>query len=225
MEKRNSLFFSILRELQKENLLEDIILIGSWCQLFYRYYFKNAPEIPAVRTLDIDFLIPNPCPIKKDVNIPKVLLELDFEPVTDYISGLTKYNHPDLAIEFLIHDKGRGKSEPYKIPNLHIEAQGLRFLNLLQDYIIKIKYKDITIKVPEPSAYVLHKFIISQRRIKKEKEIKDLESARSIGEFLLQDKKQRQKLKTIFNLLPKKWQKKIKYITKEKSTPIYDFLI
>ena len=49
------------------------------------------------------------------------------------LTGYTKYVHPELELEFLIAELGRGKgNKPYEIPKLHINAQGLRFLNLLQ---------------------------------------------------------------------------------------------
>jgi len=207
MERKGNLFFSILYSLYDAGILEDIILIGSWCHYFYRVYFSNAPEIPLLRTLDIDFLIPNPVKIQKDVNIPEILERLDFIPQNNYMTGYTKYVHPELELEFLIADLGRGKgNKPYQIPKLHINAQGLRFLNLLQRHTIKMKYENIIVVLPEPAAYVLHKFIIQERRLNKEKQKRDLLSAKEIGEFLLQSKTQQKKITDIFDSLPKKWQ-------------------
>lgn len=138
MKRKSNLFIATLNALYKSGALEDIILIGGWCHHFYRIYFNNAPEIPVVRTLDIDFLIPNPPKIHREVNIPNILNSLDFIPAHDYITGYTKYVHPELEVEFLIPDLGRGKgSKPYEIPKLHINAQGLRFLNLLQSHTIE----------------------------------------------------------------------------------------
>ena len=73
MKRKSNLFLNTLKVLEKAGVLEDIILIGSWCHYFYRVYFSNAQEIPLLRTLDIDFLIPNPPKIHKDVNIPEIL--------------------------------------------------------------------------------------------------------------------------------------------------------
>jgi len=55
MTKQNNLFIATLDALHKSGAFEYIILIGSWCHHFYRVYFNNAPEIPVVRTMDIDF--------------------------------------------------------------------------------------------------------------------------------------------------------------------------
>jgi hypothetical protein len=83
-----------------------------------------------VRTMDIDFLIPNPAKIHKDINIPEILRTLNFTPVYSYTTGYTKYEHPELEL-------GRGKNKPYELPKLHINAQGLRYLNLLQSNVLK----------------------------------------------------------------------------------------
>ena len=94
----------------------------------------------------------------------------------NYITGLTKYVHPELELEFLTPDLGRGKgSTPYDIPKLHINDQGLRYLNLIQAHIIEVKYLNMFIKVPEPAAYVLHKFIVFELRNQEAKKERDLE--------------------------------------------------
>lgn len=226
MKRKSNLFLNTLNVLEKAGVLEDIILIGSWCHYFYRVYFSNAQEIPLLRTLDIDFLIPNPPKIHKDVNIPEILETLDFVSSHDYLTGYTKYVHPELELEFLIADLGRGKgNKPYEIPKLHINAQGLRFLNLLQWYTIKIEYENVNVIVPEPAAYVLHKFIIQERRLNKEKQKRDLLSAKEIGEFLLQNKTQQKKITEIFNSLPAKWQKLVLRNLKDNSKLLYDFIL
>jgi len=226
MKRKNNLFLNTLNVLEKAGVLEDIILIGSWCHYFYRVYFSNAQEIPLLRTLDIDFLIPNPPKIHKDVNIPEILETLDFVSFHDYLTGYTKYVHPELELEFLIADLGRGKgNKPYEIPKLHINAQGLRFLNLLQSHTIKIEYENVNVMVPEPAAYVLHKFIIQERRLNKEKQKRDLLSAKEIGEFLLQNKTQQKKITEIFNSLPGKWQKLVLRNLKDNSKLLYDFIL
>jgi hypothetical protein len=226
MERKYNLFFKILKSLDDKGILEDIILIGSWCQYFYKRHFSNSPEIPILRTLDIDFLIPNPPKFHNKVNVPEILEKLNFLQVNNYLTGYTKYVHPELELEFLIAELGRGKgNEPYKITQLNINAQGLRFLNLLQSHTIKMKYKNLNVTLPEPAAYVLHKLIICERRKNAEKQKRDLLSAKGIGEFLLKNKNQQKKLAEVFNKLPKKWQKNITNNSKNISELIYNFLI
>ena len=224
MKEKENLFLEVLENLQKASALDYLILIGSWCQYFYALYFSNPPEIPEVRTLDLDFLILSQRKIKKDINIPAILKALDFEPIINYPSGLIKYDHPDLAVEFLVPELGRSRNKPYEIKKLHINAQGLRFLNLLSNNLTTISTTEIKVTVPEPAAYVLHKFIISRRRLKEEKAEKDLNAAREIGEFLLGKPEQRKKLRGIFKSLPKKWQDKIKTSMESISPKLHDFI-
>ena len=80
------------------------------------------------------------------------------------------------------------------------------------------------IQLPEPAAYVLHKFIIFERREKKSKKERDLIAAKDIGEFLLQNETQQKKLLEIFHSLPLKWQKTIIKNVKTHSELLFDFL-
>lgn len=90
--------------------------------------------------------------------------------------------------------------------------------------LLKPCISQVTITLPEPAAYVLHKFIIQEKRKNKEKQKRDLSAAKKIGEFLLRNKTQRKKLLEIFFSLPKKWQAKIIRNVKANSQPIFDFL-
>lgn len=63
MEKKQSdLCFEILRRFHKAGILNNLILIGSWCIYFYNDYFSDIPYIDqiTIKTRDIDFLINNP---------------------------------------------------------------------------------------------------------------------------------------------------------------------
>jgi len=224
MEEKSDLAFAVLESLQKVGILSDLILIGSWCHLFYKHYFNDAPEIPLVRTLDMDFLIPRQRRTHKEVDVPQLLSQMGFETVVSYPSGYKKFIHPDLTVEFLIPELGRGADGVYEIKHLNINAQPLRFLNILQDYVTEINFKGISVKVPEPAAYALHKFIIARRRVKREKAQKDLLAAKEIAEFLIQNDDQKKKLRNIYLSFPKKWQDKIKTSTKEVSPVLFQLL-
>ena len=81
MEKKQSdLCLEILRRFHKTGILDDLILIGSWCVYFYKDYFLGTPYIDqaTIKTRDIDFLVDSPSRIKRDVNIPELLKDLGF---------------------------------------------------------------------------------------------------------------------------------------------------
>lgn len=122
--------------------------------------------------------------------------------------GYIKLEHPDLVIEFLVPEQGRGLDKPYPLPQLGVNAQPLRFLNFLTDNLIHLKVEGVRITLPHPANFALHKLIISQRRTQKDKASKDIETARIILQALI-DKGEKGVIKKVFDNIPQKWQKKI----------------
>ena len=203
------LLLRILKRFSETGVLDQCMLIGSWCLYFYRLEFKKADLLSTVRTLDVDFLIPHPGQIKKIVDIPELLKEEGFIPLLNFSNGLIRYEHPDLLVEFLVPELGRGYHKPRDIRPWHIQAQEIRYLNFLTSFPQKIQYKNMTVCVPEPAAFALHKLIVSARRSKKEKREKDLETAVGILEFLLQYPKEEARLREVLAKIPAKWRKSI----------------
>jgi hypothetical protein len=64
------LFLSIIDRLAKGRVLPDIVLIGSWVLPIYRAYFDDAPEIPVLRTTDVDFLVGMPPRVRHEFDVP-----------------------------------------------------------------------------------------------------------------------------------------------------------
>ena len=124
----------VLRQFHSAGVLKDIMLIGSWCLYFYRHEFENPKSIPAVRTLDADFLIPSQRKIESEMDVPTALRNLGFAPTFNRSNGLVVYDHPQLRVEFLIPEIGKGFEKPQEIKKLHIKAIGLRYLNLLAEH-------------------------------------------------------------------------------------------
>jgi len=191
-------------------ILDDLILIGSWCVYFYKDYFSGAPYIDqsTIKTRDIDFLIDTPSKIKRDVNIPELLKDLGFVTIYRGNRGFIKLDHPDLILEFLVPEKGKGTDKPVPLSKFGLNAVALRFLTFLSGNTIKVKVEDFYITLPHPANFALHKLIIFQRRIKEEKAIKDRNTAVGILKALI-NKGDAAIVRQIFNSVPQKWQKKI----------------
>ncbi|MCB4791882.1 MAG: nucleotidyltransferase domain-containing protein [Elusimicrobia bacterium] len=225
MEKKQyELCIEVLKRFNENGILANVILIGSWCLPFYKEYFKNTDYDLAFRTRDIDFLIPSPSRIRKNVDIAKLLEDMGFIINRSYPSGYMKFEHPDLIIEFLIPEKGKGSDKPFSLPKFSINAQPLRFLNILTENTITVEIEGIPVTLPNPIIFALHKLIISERRQKKEKAEKDKFMAIQILKALIQIG-QKDKLKDLYISLPKKWQKMIqKALEEEKETEILAFL-
>ena len=224
MEEKYELLAAVLKKLQANGVLDGLVIVGSWCQYYYKIVFDDAPEIPLLRTLDIDFLVPNPPTFKTKVDVSNLLNLMGFDSDFDYSTGLVKYVHPDLEIQFLTPASGRAKDAPYEIKALNINAEGLTYMKMLQDYTFSMTHNGITIRLPEPEAYVLHKILISAKRKDPAKKEKDLMAAKSIGELCLEYETRRERLKTIYAHLPKKWQRTISGTLKQLSTEMFSIL-
>ena len=79
MEKKQyELCLEILRRFHKANILDSLILVGSWCAPFYKDYFHSNKGFTTLRTRDVDFLINTPNEIQEKVDIPLLLKDLGF---------------------------------------------------------------------------------------------------------------------------------------------------
>jgi hypothetical protein len=67
----------------------------------------------------------------------------------------------------------------------------------------------MTVCVPEPAAFALHKLIVSARRTNKEKRGKDLETAVGVLRFLLESPKEESRVRRVLEEIPVKWRKTI----------------
>jgi hypothetical protein len=202
------LFLTVLKAFQKEGLLDDLVLIGSWTHLLYAEHFKHPPEIPATRTLDLDFLVSKPKLVKKEVDVPAVLKALDFRENVDPDDKVVKYLHPELELELLAPMTGPKDNRPVPVPRLKTSAQKLRFLDVLGDNVLVVTYKGMKVKVPEPAAYVLQKLLIQDKR-KPEKKAKDMEAMQGISSFLLKSEQGKKSFPKIFGGLPQGWKNTI----------------
>ena len=190
----------------------------------YRTYFDDDPEIPILRTTDVDFLVGMPPNIQNTFDIPAALSELGFENEWSLQGDFCKYVHPDLEVEFLIPEHGRGTGRSISIPTLSIKAQPLRFLSLAYEQSMFISYLGHNIRVPEPEVFVLLKLLILPRRKDSAKRMKDAYTVRTLGEFLLKRNDRRVYMQNLFNKLPKGWQKTIRNASREHFPSLLDVL-
>jgi hypothetical protein len=224
--KQSELCLEVLRRFHKAGILGGLILIGSWCVYFYTEYFADTAYMDhtAMRTRDLDFLIDNPAKIKHTVNIPELLKDLGFVTVFKGSRGYIKLDHPELILEFLVPEKGKGTDSPVYLPKLGLNAVALRFLSFLSSNIIKLRVENFYLTLPHPANFSLHKLIIFQRRLREEKAVKDRNTAIAILKALI-NKGEINTVKKVFNSALPGWQRKILNGLKEaKENEIIDIL-
>ena len=119
-----------------------------------------------------------------------------------------KLMHPELIVEFLVPEKGKGSDRPYPLPQLGMNAQPLRFLDYLLQNTIRIEAEGLKINVPHPAAFALHKLIISARRTKEEKLLKDRKEALAILTALVR-KGDAGEIRKMSEKMPAGWRKRV----------------
>jgi len=202
-----NLCIEVLKRLEKAGILRDVVLIGSWCIPFYKDYFRSVKYPTAIKTRDVDFLVPTPSKTRTKADIPKLLKDLGFIVGFKGTEGYVQLEHPELIIEFLVPEKGRGLDKPYQLPQFGLNAQALRLLDLLIQDTIKVKIEGVEINLPHPANFALHKLIIFQRRTKEDKIAKDRNAAMEVIKALI-NKGEAVTIKRVYNSMIPKWQKK-----------------
>ena len=117
-ENQSELFLEVLRRLEKEGILSKIILIGSWCLPIYRHYYSKESDLTTLRTRDIYFLVSRKVKVKEKVDLPKLLEDLGFIEDYKFPHGHIRLLHPELILEFLVAERGRGSADPFPLPFL-----------------------------------------------------------------------------------------------------------
>ncbi len=204
-----NLCLNVLKKLHTAKVLDKVTIIGSWALFFYQQCFKDSNFIPVLRTKDIDFLVPLPLPKwEEKIDLPHILEELGFSIIHNYSSGLIRLSHPELIVEFLVPEQGRGSDKPLSLPELKMNAQRIRYLNYLLEDTLQTKYERLPIHLPQPARYAFHKLIVASLRKNKEKSVRDTEQAMMVFSHLFKNNGLKE-IKAAFGKLPKKWEKTI----------------
>jgi len=186
-----------------------MVFVGSWCTLFYEDYFNSAEYKVSLRTRDMDLLIPRPAEIKARTDVAELLKDLGFVVGFTGSPGYIRLEHPELIVEFLVPERGRGSDKPYPLPQLGVNAQTLRFLEFLGVHVIHVEVGSMSLTLPHPAAFALHKLLVSSRRVSSAKRAKDLDAAMRVLAALL-EKGQADLVRNIFASMPRRWQTRIR---------------
>ncbi len=200
---QHRLCMDVLRRLHELGVLEQVVLVGSWCTYFYRRGEILQGNLGTLRTDDIDFLVPRPLRTVVHVNIPEMLKGMDFI-VRRGRNGCMHLEHADMKMEFLIPDRGRGSDAPHYIEALGVTAQPLRFLDFLLQETAVLDAGQFRIRLPAPTRFGLHKLIVSGRRTNPAKAAKDREQGCDVLRALVAQGQGRV-IKETFDALPPKW--------------------
>jgi hypothetical protein len=117
---------------------------------------------------------------RKKVDLPELLQDLGFILGFKGDNGYMFLQHPELMIELLVPERGRGSEGVKNLPALGMNAQPLRFLDVALMKTIHLHFEDVPVTVPHPAAFALHKLLVAPRRKNAEKKQKDIAAAMAI---------------------------------------------
>ena len=203
------LLLKVLSDLHKADVLKHCTLVGSWCLEFYRMLYNNPPEIPAVRTMDADILLPPHISVRHPIDLTAILEQNGFITDIEYPSGLLKFRHAMLDIEFLTDPGSKAEESIRTFKELHVNAQELRYMSIALKYQKAVEYNGLTVNIPESEAFALHKLIVCMERKNKEKAIKDVETVKGLFLFFTGKPTHCARLKEIYDNMPKGWRSRI----------------
>lgn len=207
----------LLKLLHDNDVLNHVVLIGSWAE----YIYAQAGVLPGytmtLRTIDVDFLVKNLRRPTDAISLPALAKKEGYSIAHDVLMDTTKLFTPNgLEIEFLIPQKGSGADKVLST-NLGVNAQALRHLGAIVDNSLTVNFLGMTLQVPCPEVYVLTKMIINHER-KAEKQRKDCNSIARLLPFI-----DFQKFDSLYNASTKKEKARVReFIERHKETIIQE---
>ena len=188
MDKLQEEFLLLLKNFDRAKILDKFIVIGSWAK---EIFMKNFPiRRSIIKTLDIDFSLINPKAFYH-TSVNELLITYQYKPeLTIHSKSITYFpatESNNLKIDFLC-PYSRKITGPTNISGLDIVVTPLKYQDILVDNIVELPYRGLTVKVPSPEIWTIHKISISQQRIghrlhRIAKEKSDLESTKEMIDF------------------------------------------
>jgi hypothetical protein len=180
MTEQKAAFWDVIEIFDKEGLLPQVMIIGSWAEFIYQHCMDSG-FVASLRTRDIDIFYHNLMrPQGVNIRISDSMKEKGFIYNEHRITGVGKFIKGDLLeIEFLTRVLGIGE-QVNEIPALKLRASGIREINMLAQYPLDIECNDYIIKVPEPEAYILQKLLINPKRKQEDKKEKDIQAVKML---------------------------------------------
>jgi hypothetical protein len=206
-------FWDTIKVLHELDILSHVMLIGSWAEYLFPLLFVTEFE-PNIRTRDIDFFYRNLKLPNKPVRFVEAMKKNGFLYDVDSISEVAKFYKEDLLeIEFLTKVFGSGARSVYFIAGLGIKAEGLRIINILDDFATEVSQNGYTVIVPMPSAYVVQKLLANPTRVPASKREKDISSVVNLLDHIKASEKHRQDMQKVIATLTPKQRKVLDSVT------------
>ena len=215
-ERQEKAFWDAIEVFSSTGALPHIMVIGSWAEYLYTYYFVDGYE-PNVRTRDVDCFYPNIRKPEERIYITKAFSEYGFEYQEDTLTRVGRFIKENLLeISFLSRTVGAQQNGPRKIEAFQIYSEGIRDVNILEQYPMHIFAKGYEIVVPEPAVFIIQKLLAYPKRKPDYKKEKDIVAINELLPFVIESE-QKERLFSIFDRLSDKEKKRILGICEERN--------
>lgn len=192
--------------LDARGILDNVILIGSWCLFFYQKIFENFEG--SIKTTDIDFFISNHRSKSFNHLIINDFKKINYDLMKDFLTNRTTLiSQNGFEIEFVAR-VNRNKDACIKIGESGIYAEALNYVEIFANNFLIVNLFNHSIRIASPEAFILGKILVLNRR--KNKIEKDIEAINNLLSFIYSSVQLSKKLNDLFSSLPKKWRKTIK---------------
>lgn len=212
-------FVETLTILDGLNLLDHVILIGSWAEYLYEQCSVIDGFISTTKTMDIDFLVRNIRKPRERVNLVDAFQEKGYE-LSFRHTGVVTLIKDGFEVEFLA--KQIGKPEPVvDSPNFG-KLETLGHMSIIDANTRTVMYQGVSVIIPHPAAFVLHKMIINKDR--KVKQEKDANAVKNLVYALEEDDLMVKAFLAIYETLTVKETKSVKAFSEKYSLDLTDLL-
>ena len=194
--------FKVLEILKSIGIENNVVLIGSWAEMFYEEMLEGYEA--NIRTMDVDFLYLNVNKPTDKINFTEIMKSHGYGFEEDYVSGKTKYYNTELEIEFL-SKKTRDNRQVIEVKGLGVGVECIGGLEIIDHNYTKYESKKygLTVNLPTPAVYCIHKILINHSR-SSIKATKDAEAIKRILPFLIFGKNGKEDFYKIYSSLSKK---------------------
>jgi len=206
-------FWDTIKVLHELDVLPHIMLIGSWAEYLFPLLFETEFE-PNIRTRDIDFFYRNVGVPNQPIQFVAAMRKNGFLYEVDAVSEVARFYKEDLLeIEFLTKVIGSGSQTSYLIRSLGIKAEGLRVINILDDFATEVTKNGYTVIVPLPSAYIIQKLLANPTRVPASKREKDIAAVNNLLDHIKASEKHSKDLERVIAALTPKQRKVLDSVT------------
>lgn len=195
--RQTTIFWETIEVLRQSALLPHIMIIGSWAEYLYPYYFEDDYS-PNLKTRDIDIYFGN---YYREVPEASALIE-NFRAsgfiLDEHFIDTGCFFKEGIEVEFLSSQMGTGPGM-VEIPYTGVKAEKLDGLDMLHPIVIEVRGYEI--QIPTPASYIAHKLYINPERRPESKRSKDIEAVRSLFLYVSQRPEEAAALRTLITRL------------------------